>query len=105
MLERVAMLSADAITSPSEDLADFVSEDFNYPRDDIQIIRNRITIPRRSARQACQLCGATQATGLRVLFVGRLEERKGITYLVHAIPGILEACPDTEFVHHRRRYN
>jgi glycosyltransferase involved in cell wall biosynthesis len=96
MLERVAMLSADAITSPSEDLADFITEDFNYPRADIQIIRNPIDPQAFSPDGNVAL--EQPATGLRVLFVGRLEERKGITYLVHAIPGILEACPDTEFV-------
>lgn len=95
MVERVAMLNADAITSPSDDLADFISEDFNYPRQEIQIIRNPID-PNAFCPEGPR---ALEADGkLKVLFVGRLEERKGITYLVHAIPNILEQCPDTEFV-------
>ena len=35
---------------------------------------------------------------LRVLFVGRLEERKGINYLIAAIPAVVKACPNVEFV-------
>jgi hypothetical protein len=31
-IERVAMLSADVLTSPSDDLADFVALDLSYPR-------------------------------------------------------------------------
>ncbi|HEY9793565.1 MAG TPA: glycosyltransferase family 4 protein [Candidatus Obscuribacterales bacterium] len=95
MLERVAMLSADAITSPSEDLADFVSEDLNFPREQIQLIRNPID-PAAFTPEGPRALEET--SNLRVLFVGRLEERKGITYLVQAIPGILEAYPDCEFV-------
>src|SRR5579883_1731078 len=38
MLERTAMLLADALTSPSQDLANFVAEDINYPLERIAII-------------------------------------------------------------------
>lgn len=95
MLERIAMISADVITSPSEDLADFVAEDMSYPREKIRLIRNPIDPQVFSPEGPKAL---PEPEGLRVLFVGRLEERKGIHYLVRAIPGILEACPDTEFV-------
>lgn len=95
LFERVAMLSADAITSPSNDLADFVAEDLNYPREKITLICNPIDPDKFSPDGDCAL---PPTDGLRVLFVGRLEERKGITYLVQAIPGILKLCPDAEFV-------
>ncbi len=95
MLERVAMLSADIITSPSNDLADYVAEDLGYPREKIDLIRNPIDPDVFSPDGECAL---PPAEGLRVLFVGRLEERKGIKYLVEAIPEILKTCPDTEFV-------
>jgi glycosyltransferase involved in cell wall biosynthesis len=95
MLERVAMLSADALTSPSEDLAEFVAKDLNYPQDQIAIIRNPI-----DCRTFCPDGDrALEDTAeQRVLFVGRLEERKGVNYLVHAIPAVLQACPNTQFV-------
>jgi glycogen(starch) synthase len=95
MVERVAMLSADAITSPSNDLADFVAEDMNYPRNKIRLIHNPIDPDVFSPEGDCAL---PAPEGLRVLFVGRLEERKGISYLVQAIPHILKAVPETEFV-------
>lgn len=95
MLERVAMLSADALTSPSEDLAEFVSTDLNYAKERISIVRNPIDCRAFSPEGDRAL---PEGTDQRVLFVGRLEERKGINYLVQAIPTILQSCPNTEFV-------
>lgn len=94
-LERVAMVSADALTSPSEDLADYVSLDINYPREKIVIVRNPID------PQVFTPVGpsALSSDGKRtVLFVGRLEERKGIHYLVDAIPKVVAAVPNVRFV-------
>ncbi len=39
-----------------------------------------------------------QADALTVLFVGRLERRKGITDLLEAIPRVLQQMPNTRFV-------
>jgi glycosyltransferase involved in cell wall biosynthesis len=95
MLERLAMVSADAITSPSDDLAEFVANDLNYPIEKISIIRNPID-PNDFSPDGPK---AIENDGRKlVLFVGRLEERKGITYLVNAIPRILSQCPNTRFV-------
>lgn len=96
MLERIAMAAADAVTSPSEDLADFVAEDVGIDRNQIVLIRNPIDPDVFSPDGPTAL--PMDEGRLRVLFVGRLEERKGITYLVQAIPEILKACPETEFV-------
>lgn len=97
MAERIAMLSADVITSPSDDLADFVASDLAYKRESICIVRNPIDTGYFTPEGDCAL--PALATGkLRVLFVGRLEERKGITYLVDAIPEIVKTCPNVEFV-------
>ena len=35
---------------------------------------------------------------LTVLFVGRLEERKGVHYLIDAIPEVFAACPNVRFI-------
>lgn len=94
-LERLAMSSADVLTSPSTDLADFVAADLNYPRDQIKIVRNPIDPDEFSPEGDRALVGDGRKT---VLFVGRLEERKGIQYLVDAMPKILAVCPDTRFV-------
>ncbi|MBY0358869.1 MAG: glycosyltransferase family 4 protein [Candidatus Obscuribacterales bacterium] len=95
-LERIAMGAADVLTSPSTDLADFVAADLNYPREKIQIVCNPIDPDEFSPEGPKAL--AADGNKKTVLFVGRLEERKGITYLVEAIPQILAACPDTRFV-------
>jgi glycogen(starch) synthase len=93
--ERVAMLQADVLTSPSEDLADFVSLDLNYPREKIRLIRNPIdaTVFKPEGPTAFMPEGR-----LTVLFVGRLEERKGIHYLIDAIPSIVAEFKNVRFV-------
>lgn len=94
-LERVAMLSADVLTSPSDDLADFVSLDLNFPRERIRIVRNPID------PEVFQPTGAkaVHSNGKAlILFVGRLEERKGIHYLIDAIPKIVAKNPNVRFV-------
>jgi glycogen(starch) synthase len=95
MLERVAMLQADVLTSPSNDLAQFVAGDLGLPVEQIQIVRNPIdtTVFTPEGEQALP-----PTDKLRVLFVGRLEGRKGITYLVDAIPQVVAACHNVEFV-------
>lgn len=95
MLERVAMVSSDAITSPSEDLADFVASDLHYPRNEIRIIRNPID-PQEFSPEGEK---ALKPDGrLTVLFVGRLEERKGIRYLIDAVPKVVAKFPNVRFV-------
>lgn len=93
--ERIAMLSADCITSPSNDLADFVARDLNYPREKISIIYNPID----PAQFAPEGPVAIEPDGrLTVLFVGRLEERKGIHFLIDAIPKVLKNFSNVRFV-------
>lgn len=94
-LERVAMLSADCITSPSEDLAEFVANDLNYPRESIAIVHNPIDPAQFSPEGPIALSPDGRLT---VLFVGRLEERKGIHYLVDAIPKVLKEFSNVRFV-------
>jgi glycosyltransferase involved in cell wall biosynthesis len=93
--ERIAMLQADQLVSPSEDLAGYVANDLNYPLAKIAIIRNPV-----DAEQFCpEGARALSSDGkLTVLFVGRLEERKGIHHLVDAIPKVLSQFQNVKFV-------
>ncbi len=90
MIERMTMRCADVITSPSKDLAQFVADDLNYPLERIQIIPNPIDadlfIPQGSRAIKDNDC-------LKVLFVGRLEGRKGIKYLIQSWQEIIASVP------------
>lgn len=95
MFERVAMAGADVLTSPSQDLAEFIAQDLPCPLENIEIVRNPID-PHEFSPDGSRLL---QSDGRpTILFVGRLEERKGIQYLVQAMPQILKECPQARFV-------
>lgn len=94
-MERVAMTSADVLTSPSLDLRDYVANDLHIDAEQILIVRNPID-PDQFTPQGEQFLPATEKT--RILFVGRLEERKGIQYLVDAVPMITAKHKNVEFV-------
>ncbi len=85
------MRAADAITSPSKDLAQFVAKDLVYPLDQIKIIHNPIDADWFTPEGEKSI---TDNNFLKVLFVGRLEERKGIRYLIEAWPKIVSAIPN-----------
>jgi glycosyltransferase involved in cell wall biosynthesis len=95
MLERVAMAGADLLTSPSRDLAEFVAGDLPYPLERIEIVRNPIDPDEFSPEGERALASDGRQT---VLFVGRLEERKGVYDLVQSVPAVLKECPQTRFV-------
>ncbi|MBA3857049.1 MAG: hypothetical protein C0507_09100 [Cyanobacteria bacterium PR.3.49] len=95
MVERMAMLSADVITSPSLDLAQFVAKDLGIDVEEIDIVYNPIDpAPFSPEGERADF----KRSGLSVLFVGRLEARKGIHYLIDAVPKVLAAVPDAHFV-------
>lgn len=94
-LERVAMLSADVLTSPSNDLADYVAGDLNYPRENIKIVYNPIDPNEFSPEGTVAIPSDGRLT---VLFVGRLEGRKGINYLIDAVPDTVAAYPNMRLV-------
>jgi glycosyltransferase involved in cell wall biosynthesis len=94
-IERIAMLQADVLTSPSDDLADFVSLDLNYPRERIRLIRNPIDPGEFTPDGGVAIQADSRKT---VLFVGRLEERKGIHYLIDAIPHIVSRHNNVRFI-------
>ena len=94
-IERVAMLSCDVLTSPSLDLAKYVADDLSYDLDDIHIVRNPINPAQFSPDGELAI---DKDDKKRVLFVGRLEERKGIHYLIKSIPQVVSRHKNVEFV-------
>lgn len=100
LLERVTMLGADLMCSPSFDLAKFVAGDLNIAVEDIAMARNPINTEWFSpdGKRAITKDAATPETESIILFVGRLEERKGISYLIKALPEIVRHVPQVRLV-------
>jgi glycogen(starch) synthase len=95
MLERLAILNADAITSPSRDMAAYVSSDVGVPLEQIQIISNPVDDKKFCPKGSRALLDDGR---LYVLSIGRLEPRKGIQHLIEAIPHIVKEFQRVKFV-------
>lgn len=95
VLERIGILLADLVISPSANLAGFVAEDTGYPFEDIGVVRYPVDTDKfkPQGKRALQEDG-----NLTVFFAGRLEERKGIHYLIDAVPSIVKAVSNVRFV-------
>lgn len=87
--ERVAMISADVLASPSKDLARYVAADLNLPLERIHIIRNPVDIKRFTPEGPV---ADFDKGSVNILFVGRLEQRKGVHHLIESVPDILKRC-------------
>jgi glycogen synthase len=113
--ERLAMVQADVLTSPSMDLAKHIASDLNYSLDRIRIVSNPIDAdefspePPDSAKSFHGEEGRHRSANSEeeegeeeaaptVLFVGRLEERKGIEFLIEAIPLVSRQIPEVRFL-------
>jgi len=95
IIERLAMLEADLLSSPSVDLASYVAADTGIDVSKIQIVRNPVDTNRFTPEGEIAVVNPNKVT---VFFAGRLEERKGIHYLIDAVPEILAACPNVSFI-------
>ncbi len=95
ILERMAMLEADVLSSPSIDLASYVASDTGIDLSKIQIVRNPVDTTRFTPAREAPVTNPDKVT---VFFAGRLEERKGIHYLIDAVPEILASCPNVNFI-------
>jgi glycosyltransferase involved in cell wall biosynthesis len=94
-LEKQAILRADLLTSPSLSLAQIVAQQYHIPLDRIHIlpypIDEKIFKPEAPSNPESE-------TPLTVLYIGRLNKRKGIYTLAQAIPRVVRACPDVTFL-------
>ena len=95
ILERMAMIEADLLSSPSIDLASYVASDTGVEPAEIRIVRNPVDTKRFCPDGAKAV---SNPDGPLIFFAGRLEERKGVHYLVDAIPAVLAKVPSAKFV-------
>lgn len=94
-LERMAMLNADVLSSPSRNLASYVASDCGIALEKIEFVHNPVDTRRFCPEGERAI---TSGGGPVVFFAGRLEERKGVQHLVEAVPDVLARCPDARFV-------
>ncbi|WP_186063843.1 glycosyltransferase [Burkholderia gladioli] len=92
-LERELMTAADAVRANSRAIVAEIERNYEL-RFDAASMR---VVPHGMAAPAVIRPDATRAAGVEVLFVGRLEPRKGIDVLLGAVPVVLEAAPDVRF--------
>ena len=94
LIEKLTLLTADVVTSPSEDLGGYVRDAVGFEPSEMAIVRGLIDT-NRFCPEGKKALGEDK--GLKAVFVGRLEERKGVYQLVRAIPKVVEKCPQARF--------
>lgn len=93
-IEKFCTLRSQVVTAPSLNLARIVADRWQIPLREIEIIPNPVDtdlftpppdpVPGRGR-------------DFVVLFVGRLDKRKGVEWLLRAIPRVLERIPNVRF--------
>jgi len=85
------VLQADMVTAPSQAIRDVVCRDWGLPPEKIAVYPN--VYQPAPALLALPLDDASR----QITYLGRLEHRKGVITLAHAIPMILQQAPDVRF--------
>jgi len=100
-LERMAILEADLASSPSVDLASFVATSAGMDLGTIAIVRNPVDTKKfcpEGAKACPQGVILEDPAAPIIFFAGRLEARKGIRYLIEAVPAVIKKFPRAQFV-------
>ncbi len=102
-LERLAMSEADLLSSPSVNLAEFVAAETGVKLSAIEIVRNPVDTEKfspegKKAALPFEKKSKSDTDFKIIYFAGRLEARKGIQYLIEAVPQIVKAVPEARFV-------
>ncbi len=92
LMERTAVRRAAAISAPSADLAARVARTWGVRRERITQVPN----PLAPTIEVQPWPG--EGTPPTVLFVGRIDHRKGMTIIGRAIIGVLKAVPSARFI-------
>ncbi len=92
ILQRFAIRRAVALTAPSRAHAEEIRREIGLGGRDIDVIPNPVTPPAISPK-------ATQSNGvLRVLYVGRLDPRKGLWVLLEAAHKVVQQEPGMKII-------
>ena len=96
-LELAAMRRVQAITAVSRFQARQLADELRQPEETIFVVPNPISASLLHARSG----EATRAQNMgrpRVLYTGRIEDRKGTIPLLQSVSGVRKSCPDVEYV-------
>ncbi len=96
LLEDSVVMHSDLVTSSTNICAETISQDLGFTPGRVAVIPLGIVMPDRTALGDKAGLSRHNATA-QVLFVGRLEHRKGAHILMRAIPLVLEEMPDAQF--------
>ncbi len=92
-LEALSVRRAACLIAHSEFIANACSQLYRIPATKPHLIPLGLPIP---ASRPAQRVG--EDDGVTILYVGRLEKRKGIDHLLHAIPEVILCAPLSKFV-------
>jgi glycosyltransferase involved in cell wall biosynthesis len=93
-LEKFCIRHADALTTPSHNMARVIAAECGVPLQRITVVPNALdTEEFRPARSK-----HNPGDEIVILHVGRLERGKGVQVLAEAIPRVLRAVPQSRFV-------
>lgn len=91
-LERDQTIRSDAVMAPTHAIADRVSRDWGLDKRRMSVIPCAIEVERM--RRVASTEPPVQLPKRFLVFVGRLERRKGVEVLAEALPRVLAAHPD-----------
>jgi glycogen synthase len=91
-IEREHTLGADLIVGPSRAIIDELATDWRLPASRTMVVPNVFAAPPA-------LLSLPPAPAARtILFLGKLEVRKGVIELARAVPKVVRAVPDARFI-------
>lgn len=88
--EKRAIITADTVTAVSKSIGAQTSSALHLAKADFEVVPNSVNVSAQRQSNA-------EAGRPVILFVGRLEWRKGTDLLIRAIPSVLRAQPDVLF--------
>ena len=95
-MEHYQALHSDALVAPSRALGERVAPSWGVPAESIEVIPN--PLDGDAVRRAAARPPPIELPERYLVFIGRLERRKGIETLAQALPSVLEGHPDIHAV-------